>query len=86
MKPSNVTQLAMWLDTTEYDLFRLAFKWRFDTTGCVDDCFASYALYGQVPAFVSLFITSVIYPTRIVTGGYHESGTYCGNNNTTGVR
>jgi len=73
MTPSNVSQVCCWLRVTEVDLFRAAYKWKYDSDGYIEPFIVDFSLEGKIPSFVKVFIWHAVYPRWVILGGLYEN-------------
>lgn len=74
MKPERVSCLSGWLGITEIRVFEYAFEWKYGFPTIPSNLFVEFVVSGSVPAFVDLYIRTVVYPKLIVRsahGGNH---------------
>jgi len=71
MKASSVTQVCHWLKITEVDLFRCAYKWKYDEPGHVENYIVDFHLFDKIPYWVVQFVRTQLYPHLIRNGGLH---------------
>ena len=68
MEAQNVSQMCLWIDCTEFEIFHGAYLWYFgyESRKDIETHIIEFSLHNTLPDFVYRYIKTVLYPRFVI--------------------